>query len=91
MTCKAQLKVILALFLEHSRRGKLAYVPLERLYSIICNSDDESCKAVVRKALNSLWRQGLVEKHYSGKNKREYRLAGELAEMWKQLDMMYRY
>jgi hypothetical protein len=32
-----------------------------------------------------------VEKHYSARNKREYRLAGELAEMWKQLDMLYRY
>ncbi len=91
MGCQAQLKVVLALFLEHSRKGKLSYVPLERLYNVICNSNDESCKAVVRSALNSLWRQGLVDKHYSAKNKREYRLAGEFAEMWKQLDMLYRY
>ena len=91
MGCRAQLKAVLALFLEHSRKGKLSYVPLEAVYSTICNSDDESCRAVARKALNSLWRQGLVEKHYSARNKREYRLAGELAEMWKQLDMLYRY
>jgi len=91
VVCEVQLKVVLALMLEHSKRGKLSYVPLERLYSIICNSDDESCKATVRKALNALRKQGLLDKHYSGRNKREYRLAGELAEMWKQLDMMYRY
>jgi len=32
-----------------------------------------------------------VEKHYRAKNKREYRLAGELFLLWKSLDEAYRY
>ena len=88
--CKVQLKVAFFLAKEHSLRGR-RYVPLERIYQALCPNSDESCKATVRKALNSLARQGLIEKHSRAKNKREYRLSGELFELWKQLDESYRY
>ena len=88
--CKVQLKIAFFLAKEHSLRGR-RYVPLERIYQALCPNDDESCKATIRKALNSLTRQGLVEKRSRAKNKREYRLSGELFELWKQLDESYRY
>jgi len=84
-----QLKIAFFLAREHSIKGR-RYVPLERIYQALCK-DDDSCKAAVRKALNALARKGLVEKHRSGRNKREYRLAGELFQLWKSLDEVYRY
>jgi len=88
--CEVQLKVAFFLAKEHSLRGR-KYVPLERIYQGLCKDSDESCKASVRKALIALYKKGLVEKHYKARNKREYRLAGELFELWKSLDEAYRY
>jgi len=87
---RVQLKVAFFLAKEHSLCGR-RYVPLERIYQALCPDGDESCKAAVRKALNALVKQGLVEKHRKARNKREYRLAGELFEMWKEIDEVYRY
>ena len=88
--CRVQLKVAFFLAKEHSLHGR-RYVPLERIYRALCPEGDETCKATVRKALNSMVKQGLIEKHSRAKNKREYRLAGELFQLWKELDEVYRY
>ena len=88
--CEVQLKVAFFLAKEHSLRGR-KYVPLERIYQALCKDNDESCKATIRKALIALYKKGFVEKHYRAKNKREYRLAGELFLLWKSLDEAYRY
>ena len=50
---------------------------LERIYQALCPNNDETCKATVRKALNALVRQGLMEKHRKARNKKEYRSAEE--------------
>ena len=90
IVCRVQLKVAFFLAKEHSLHGR-RFVPLERIYQALCPNNDETCKATVRKALNALVKQGLVEKHRKARNKREYRLAGELFELWKSLDEVYRY
>ncbi len=88
--CRVQLKVAFFLAKEHSLRGR-RFVPLERIYQALCPEGDETCKATIRKALNSMVKQGLVEKHTKARNQREYRLAGELFELWKSLDEVFRY
>ena len=88
--CRVQLKVAFFLAKEHSLRGR-RFVPLERIYQALCPEGDETCKATIRKALNSMVKQGLIEKHSRARNKREYRLAGELFQLWKELDEAYRY
>ena len=88
---KVQLEIIMLLMYEHSRQGRLAYVPLETIYQHLCEEGDENCKAIVRKSLSLLVKQGLVQKHSRGRNRKEYRLAGVLREWWKRLDELYRY
>jgi len=88
--CEVQLKVAFFLAREHSLRGR-KFVPLERIYQELCKDNDEPCKASIRKALIALYKKGLVEKHYKARNKREYRLAGVLFQLWKSLDEAYRY
>ncbi len=88
--CHVQLKIAFFLAKEHSLRGR-RYISLDKIYQALCPEGSDSCKATVRKALNSMVKQGLIEKHTRARNKREYRLAGELFELWKELDEVYRY
>ena len=88
--CRVQLKIAFFLAKEHTLHGR-RYISLDKIYEALCPDGSNSCKATIRKALNSMVKQGLVEKHTRAKNKREYRLAGELFKLWKQLDEMYRY